>query len=241
LSRTIPISAKDSDLMHAFDQSLETIESKSPTLPMRFSPVLNLSTGASHGLVCEARSTFEDRVSFGPVAATSLNANPAKWLGSQIEQMAVQLANQCEFDRPVIMPAPLTALAHSNTALACDAATRRTEVCHQEICLEFVDSAFAGDPTDITHRVGTLKRRGFRVGIDLRKSWLSPLNSSLCLLLDTMRVDAKDLLTNGQLLDTVFAASETGIMVIAENTKWRDGQALAALGIHVAVQPAADA
>lgn len=227
--------------MHA--QRLRTADANHlfPAEKMRLTPVLSLLDGDTHGLLSEAVEEFEERVSFGPAAKPSETPDPAEWLATQLERLARLLADRKNDDRPVIVAAPLTALAHSNTALAADAAIRRTEVCHQEICLEFGDAAFAGDPADVIQRVANLKRRGFRVGVDMRKSCTSPLGDGLRLLLDTLRIDASQLDTDQNLRETVEAARATGVFVIAENAKWRDGDYLESLGVLGATRPLTDA
>ena len=94
---------------------------------------------------------------------------------------------------------------------------------------------------DYVSRVSLLRRHGFRVAIDMRKSWQTPLNDSLRLLIDTIRVDARTLDANPGLLDIIEVADASGVLIVAENAHWRDGEYLANLGIHAATHPKADA
>jgi EAL domain-containing protein (putative c-di-GMP-specific phosphodiesterase class I) len=169
------------------------------------------------------------------------DSNPAKWLSDQLVRVASATHGQSIGHRPILVPAPLAALAHSNTAVACDAAIRRTSLCQQEICLEFADAAFAGGVTDYVSRVGLLRRHGFRIAIDMRRSWQTPMNDALRLLVDTIRIDARAIDTNPDLVEIVEVADASGILIVAEHAHWRDGEYLADLGIHAASRPKADA
>jgi hypothetical protein len=75
----------------------------------------------------------------------------------------------------------------------------------------------------------------------MRRSWQTPLNDALRLLIDTIRVDARALETNGDLLDLVEVADASGILIVAENAHWRDGEYLANIGVHAATRPRTDA
>ena len=207
----------------------------------RFSPVVDLSDGSSLGSLCDMSVAFEERASFGPVTAPQNAACPATWLSDRLVEIACAVHSGDPRDRPIIVPAPVSALRNVNAAIACDAAIRRTVLCQQEICLEFPDSAFTADGSDTTLLPTNFRRRGFRVSVDMRKSWQSILSEPLRLLIDTIRVEAAMLETEPELIERCEAASAAGIVVIAENAKWRDGQELATFGVRGAVSPKADA
>lgn len=213
---------------------------ETPCIQVRTSPIYSLLSGEPYGLICEHIVAFEERVSFGPARSNSEAPDPAEWIAVQIEKTATHVSQHDVTERPIIIAAPQTALAHPNTAIAANIAVRSSHLCHQEICLEFCDTAFAGDPTDVIQKVAKLKRCGFRVGVDMRKSWSSALSQGLALLLDTIRVDALEVFRNPDLQDMVLAAKHAGVFVIAENAKWRDGDYLESLGVLGAVRPIAD-
>ena len=108
------------------------------------------------------------------------------------------------------------------------------------LCAPVALTAFAGDPADCTSRVAHLRRHGFRVSVDMRKSWATPLAEGMRLLIDTLRVDARKLDCE-DLADTCEAAASAGILVIAENANWRDADELAGLGISAGIRLRADA
>ncbi|KCZ94593.1 EAL domain-containing protein [Hyphomonas johnsonii] len=213
----------------------------SPAPAFRFHQVVHLLSGDPLGQICESPVQFEERAAFGPVTGNLPDSNPAKWLSDQLVRVASATHGQSIGHRPILVPAPLAALAHSNTAVACDAAIRRTSLCQQEICLEFADAAFAGGVTDYVSRVGLLRRHGFRIAIDMRRSWQTPMNDALRLLVDTIRIDARAIDTNPDLVEIVEVADASGILIVAEHAHWRDGEYLADLGIHAASRPKADA
>ncbi len=209
--------------------------------PVRFRGVVQLSDGACLGAEAEAQRTFDERVAFGPAASQQPVADPAKWLAGQIRTTA-QAASGCAMTRrPILVAAPVAALAHSNTPVACDAAVRQTPLAAQEVCLMFPDTAFAGDAADSTSRIARLRRLGFRAGIDMRKSWQTALNDGLRLLIDMIRIDARLIDGDRNLEDMALAARAAGILVIADHACWRDAGHLGRLGVTAAVSPRSDA
>lgn len=208
---------------------------------VRLVPVVHLVAGDMLGMAAEEAVEFEERVSFGPAAASAPEADPAKWLAERLVRIASAAWNNNAMGRPILVPAPMTALAHANTAVACDAAVRRTTMCQQEFCLMFSDAAFAAESVDCTSRVARLRKAGFRVGIDMRRSWHTALSDGLRLMIDTIRVDADALETSADLQETVSIARECGILVVADNASWRDGDFLEQTGVSGAVAPRSDA
>ena len=206
----------------------------------RFHPVMHLLDGDSFGAVCEMSQTFEESASFGPMSTAGSVSDPAKWLSDRLSEVASAAHQMDQRMRPIIVPSPMAALSHANTAIACDAAIRRTTLCQQEICLEFEDSAFAGCPNDVVRHVAHLRRHGFRVSVDMRKSWQTPIGEGLRLLIDSLRVDARDLEMNETLMEICEVASASGMLVIAENANWRDGEFLNRIGIHAGSKLRAD-
>jgi hypothetical protein len=202
---------------------------------------MHLMSGDSLGLVADEPVEFEERAAFGPATETPAGASPARWLAGRLERIASAACAQEQLHRPVLVAAPMAGLADPDTALACDAAVGRTVLCQQEFCLMFSDAALAGDLAGSTARITRLRRVGFRVGIDMRSSWQTPLSESLRILIDTLRVDADALETCDALCETVFAARSSGILVAADHASWRDGAYLESLGIDAGVAPQADA
>ncbi len=209
--------------------------------PVRFRTVVQLKDGAFLGAEAETRFAFEDRVSFGPAGARQPVADPARWLATQISTVAQAAAHGAMLQRPILFSAPVAALAHSNTPVACSAAIRQTLLAPQEVCLVFPDTAFAGDPADSSSRVARLRRLGFRAGIDMRKSWQTALNDSLRLLIDIIRIDARQVENDRDLATISMTADAAGIHVIADNARWRDADDLCRAGVTAAISPRTDA
>lgn len=211
------------------------------TATVRFKPVVHLTGGDSLGLVADEPIEFEERISFGP-AQESLDApSPAKWLAGRLERVASAVCLEEQTYRPILVSAPMASLSDPDTAVACDAAVRRTILCQQEFCLMYSDAALAGDPADCTARLSRLRRAGFRVGIDMRYSWQTALSESVRILIDTIRVDAYALDTAPDLSDVTLTATAAGILVVADNALWRDGSDLSDLGVAGGVAPLTDA
>jgi len=209
---------------------------------LRFRHIVDLETGDIVSSLAETSVRFAERAVFGPAAlTTTVLDNPAKWLASHMEDAAAA-ADLCEMHaRPILLRAPVAAFAHSNTAIACDAAATRTKMLPQEFSVEFADGALAASPKDAADRVRSLRRRGFRVSIDATKAWNTPFDAGMRLMLDTIRVDADKLYANADLQDRCDAAFHAGITIIAERARWRDVELLAGYGVRCAIDPRADA
>lgn len=212
---------------------------------IRLTPIVHLQTGETVTLIAETDKRFEERAVFGRAAldaerADAASQTPAAWLASLVERVARQ-AHVSTTERPIIVSTPLAALVHPDTATACDAAIKRTHLCPQEICLEICDAALSLPSTQTQAGIEALRRCGFRVSIDSTRSWQTAMSTSLRLLLDNIRIDARRLEAEAELEDRVEAASAAGMAVIAEHAPWRDGDYLASLGIEYALRPRVDA
>ncbi|MFN4025581.1 MAG: EAL domain-containing protein [Hyphomonas sp.] len=208
---------------------------------IRFQPVVHLLAGDMLGVAVEEMVEFEERVSFGPVTGKTASMDPAAWLAERLVRVASAIWADGAQGRPILVPAPMAALVDQNTAVACDAAVRRTTLCQQEFCLVFSDAAFSAEDVDSTSRVARLRKHGFRVGIDMRRSWQTGLSDSMRLMIDTIRVDAGEIEQSAELQEIVAVARSAGILVVADNANWRDGSHLGSTGIDGAVAPRCDA
>lgn len=226
--------------MRPFPRPNTSLVQKTQAPAVRFKPVVHLLGGDSLGLVADEPVEFEERVSFGP-ATVARNSTAAEWMAGRLERVASAACSQEIGQRPILVAAPMAGLSDPNTALACDAAVRRTVLCQQEFCLMFTDSAFSGDPADSTARVARLRRAGFRVGVDMRHSWQSPMTDGFRILIDTIRIDAEMLEESAELSELTQLAKAAGILVVADHASWRDGAYLSELGVAGAVAPSADA
>jgi hypothetical protein len=208
---------------------------------VRLRPVVHLIGGDSLGMAADEASEFEDLARFTAQGFEAAIESPATWLAQRLERVTSAAIAEGQMARPVLVTAPMTSLADANTAAACDAAVRRTVMCQQEFCLMYADAALSGDPADAAPRLARLRRAGFRIGIDMRRSWQTPLAESIRVLIDTIVVDADQIDTSAALHDVLMVARASGILVAAENASWRDGEALDRLGIAGAIAPRADA
>ncbi len=227
--------------MRPFPRPNTRLVRKANAPTVRFKPVMHLMAGDSLGLLADEPIEFEERVSFGPASNDNEPLSAARWMAGRLERVASAACAENLSHRPILVAAPMAALADLDTALLCDAAVRRTILCQQEFCLMFSDAAFAGDPADATDRVARLRRVGFRVGIDMRYSWQTPLSESLRILIDTIRIDAEALEESDDLIEMTQAAKASGILVVADHAGWRDGTFLEDLGVAGGVAPKSDA
>jgi len=229
--------------MHQFTDHQRAAQSPVQTRN-RLLPVMHLESADAVLLFAEAEKRFEERAVFGRVALAaerSEAASPAQWMAERVEDVAHD-AHYRTTERPVIMSIPMAALIHPDTAVACDAAVSRTRLCPQEICLEVDDAALA-TPSNQSAMEGieALRRCGFRVSLNASRSWQAPLCYSLRVLLDSMRVDARKIEGDEDLLDRIDAAACSGMLVIAEHAYWRDTDFLNEVGVEYGFRMKTDA
>lgn len=210
----------------------------------RLLPVMHLETGDAVLLFADAEKRFDERAVFGPVlgaAECSDPASPAEWMADRVEEIASD-AHYRTTERPVIVPLPLPALIHDDTAVACDAAIARTRLCPQEICFEVDNAALALPSATLAQdRIEKLRRCGFRVSLNATRSWDAPLDHSLRVLVDSLHVDARKIDTEATLQDRIETAASSGMLVIAENAYWRDTHFLGEIGVEFGFRMKSDA
>ncbi len=208
---------------------------------LRFDRIVHLDSGDQVAATAVTDMRFSERAAFGPAAAQNEQASPATWLADAIQNAAAGAMTVDLIERPIHIAAPMTALAHENTAIACDAAVRQTRFCAQEFVIEFEDAATQVARHDLLTHIESLRRRGFRIALDARKSFETKLCSNLRLMLDTVRIEADAIWSDPSLQDKVALSREAGMDVIAQNAKYRDSEALIRLGVEYGSGLKADA
>jgi hypothetical protein len=210
---------------------------KSPRL--RFKPVLRLADGAAFGLHVETDQQYEDQ--FRPrLHVDAPLQQSAAWLSDLIER-ACRLADETGApQRPISITAPIAALTDPDTPFACEAACRRTRILPQEIRIDFPDAAVAPLEDFAFDKLDALRKRGFRVGLDARRSWRTPMNARARQTFEAVRI-APDLIEQLEIpMSRMEAACNDGVALIADGARWRDCDRLAELGIHFALSPRSD-
>jgi hypothetical protein len=200
----------------------------------RIAAIRDTRTGERIAGLVQSRRSFEDQARFGIVDPPQEGA--CLYLAHEIETLMDTLSVEPQRDGFVILSCPAVALSDGNTAIACDAAVRRSGLLHQEVCLEFQGAALEADSVA---RLAKLKQRGFRLGLDVRASGPVALDNALRVLIDAVRLDARALNSTAH-DDMLEAAASCGVMLIAEHAPWRDGDHLARLGVRGFIQPRAD-
>ena len=155
---------------------------------LRFQPVVRLADGAAFGMHAEADIAFEDTFNPRHLNDASL-PSAAAWLGDLIER-AGRLAQDAGTNlRPISITAPLAALADRDGPMAAEAGARRADLLPQEFRIEFPDAAVTGLEDLALDRVDAFRRKGFRVGLDARKSWRMPMGARARMSFEAVRVD----------------------------------------------------
>jgi hypothetical protein len=206
---------------------------------LRFKPIVRMADGASHGLQVESDLKFEDMFRPRHLSDAEL-PSAAAWLGDLIER-AARLAQDTDFrQRPIVITAPMAALADPDTPMAAEAGALRAGVLPQEIRIDFCDASVSGLEDLAMDRLDAVRKRGFRLGLDARKSWRTPMNARARMTFEAVRLDPFGLEALDIPMSRLEVASTDGVALIAENVHWRDVEKLAESGIHFGLSPKMD-
>ena len=204
---------------------------------IRFAKIQDLKSGEVVGSDAQLETSFEEFALFGFASGQSLHENAAQWLGDQIERIGLLAEAHNSTGRPISIIAPLAALTHPDAPMAAEAGARRANICLQEIRIEFPDAAIYEAEDIAPAYIESFFSRGFRIGIDARKSWKSPFGAYLSSVVEAVRLDAstfKELPSNADRIENAYGS---GAMLFAENAHWADAEELSKVGIKYAVSP----
>lgn len=206
---------------------------------LRFRPVVRLADGEAFGIHAESDINFED--TFHPKHLTGAPLpSAAAWLGDLIEQIGRKAQEDSQILRPLAILAPMAALADQDCPMAAEAGIARAGLLAQEIRIDFCDASVSALDDLALDRVDAFRRRGFRVGLDARKSWRTPMGARARMTFEAVRIDPARCEVLEIPLTRLEVAAAEGVALIAENVRWRDAEQLAELGISFAVTPRAD-
>ena len=205
---------------------------------LRFRPVVRLGDGAAFGMHCETDVNFEDTFHPRHLAGAPL-PTAAGWLGDLIERTA-RLAHDTGTIRPVSITAPMAALSDRDAPMAAEAGVKRSRLLPQEVRIDFCDASVIALEDMALDRIDAFRKRGFRIGLDARKTWRMPMNQRARMTFEAVRLDPSRCEAMDIPMSRLEVAAADGVALIAENARWRDADKLAELGIHFAMAPRAD-
>ena len=206
---------------------------------LRFRPVVRLADGEAFGVHAEADISFED--TFRPShLSDAAHPSAAGWLGDLIER-AGRLAQEAGANhRPLSISAPMAALADRDAPMAAEAGAARAGILPQEVRIDFCDASMSALDDLALDRVDAFRRRGFRVGLDARKSWRTPMGARARMTFEAVRLDPSRCEALDIPMSRLEVTAADGIALIAESVRWCDTEKLAGLGVRFALAPRAD-
>jgi hypothetical protein len=206
---------------------------------LRFLPVVRLADGEAFGMHAESDINFED--TFHPRHLTGAPLpSVAAWMGDLIERAGRLAQETGATRRPLSISAPMAALADQDCPMAAEAGVARAGLLPQEIRLDFCDASVCALEDMALDRVDAFRRRGFRVGLDARKSWRTAMGARARMTFEAVRLDPSRCEALEIPMTRLEVAAAEGVALIAENVRWRDAEQLAELGISFAMAPKAD-
>lgn len=206
---------------------------------MRFRPVVRLADGEAFGVHAETDINFEDTFRQRHLSDAE-HPSAAVWLGEAIER-AGRLAQETGVtQRPLSIQAPMAALSDVDAPMAAEAGAIRAGLLPQEVRIDFCDASVSTLEDLALDRVDAFRRKGFRVGLDARKSWRTPMGARARMTFEAVRLDPSRCEILEIPMTRLEVASADGVALIAENVHWRDADKLAQLGVSFAMSPKTD-
>ncbi len=206
---------------------------------LRFKPIVRMADGAAFGMHCDTDIAFED--TFQPRHLSDAAVpSAAAWLGDLIERAGRLAQDTATTLRPISITAPMAALSDPDAPMAAEAGVKRANLLCQEFRIEFIDASIVALEDLALDRIDNFRRRGFRVGLDARKSWRTPMGARARMAFEAIRLDPAYMGALEVPPSRLEVSSADGIALIAENVRWRDAEKLAQQGIHFAAAPKAD-
>jgi hypothetical protein len=212
-------------------------QTRSPRI--RFRPIVQLRDGCAFGVHAETEFSFEDTCRPSDMFSET-PPSAAAWLGETIERIARLAERMGQQDRPISLTAPLAALADPDTPMAAEAGARRSRLLPQEIRIDFADASVCALEDQGLERLEAVHARGFRIGLDARRGWRTPMGVRARTIIEAVRLDPALYRDLGTPVSRLEAASAEGVALIAENVHWRDAAELEKLHIGFALSPRTD-
>jgi len=206
---------------------------------LRFKPIVRLADGAAFGMHAETDISFEDTFQPRHLSDAALPSSAA-WLGELIERAGRLAQDTATTLRPISITCPMAALSDADSAMAAEAGAKRAGLLTQEFRLDFLDASIVALEDLALDRIDAFRRKGFRVGLDARQTWRTPMGARARMTFEAVRLDATHMDQMEIPMTRLEVSSSDGVALIAENVRWRDAEKLAHQGIHFAMAPKAD-
>lgn len=202
----------------------------------RFEPCLQLPDGEIDFPLTRVDPLFEDQPLVG-VCYTS----PDLWLVDCLKRLCLAARQFDVGTRPLHVPMPLAILRSNDAPEMCLNAVKSEDCCPQEFILEFQDSTLAQTEEGVLDGMEAFRRKGFRIGLDARRSSVAPFGARLRSAVERMRVTEFDLMNDDEVQMRAEIVSGMGGDVILDRASWKNVDLLRDFGATHAQKLLADA
>lgn len=202
----------------------------------RFEACIKLSSGEKDFPITRVDPLFEDLYPMtGPAPS------PAEWLALCIRRLA-QAARQYDvMVRPLHVPVPIAILNDPNAPEKCRLASIAEDCCPQEFILEFQDTTLAQPDEGVLDAMEAFRRKGFRIGLDARRSNAAPFGARLRSAVERIRIREDELLFDETVQMRAEIVSSLGGAVILDRAQWKNVDLITSYGATHALKLIADA
>lgn len=226
----------------SFPKTKETTGHPSPKIRSRFETCLNLTDGMPAFPVSRVDPLFEEQaVSFGVVANTPASATASAWLFEAIQRLAISASELELAYRPIHVPVPMAIFGDRRAADRAAQAAMSVGFCTQEFILEFQDATLANGEKETFDALDEFRRKGFRIGLDARKSAMTPFSTRIRSAIERLRLTAADLVYDEMLQLRADIVCCIGGEVILDRATWQQTEELMRLGATHSLRLVTDA
>lgn len=202
----------------------------------RFEACIKLSSGEKDFPITRVDPLFEDLY---PMVGTVPSAS--EWLALCLRRLA-QAARQYDvMVRPLHVPMPMAILHEPEAPEKSRLAVLAEDCCPQEFILEFQDTTLAQPDETVLDRMEDFRRKGFRIGLDARRSNAAPFGARLRSAVERLRIREDELLFDETVQMRAEIVSSLGGQVILDRAQWKNVDLLMSYGATHALKLLADA
>lgn len=148
--------------------------------------------------------------------------SPSEWIEQAIDTLGQAVRSKDDVNRPIHLPMPISVLLDEDASFSAYHACNSIGFCPQEFMLEFKDASFVQAGNTALDRLEEFRRYGFRIALDARTSFETPLSERLRSAIERLRVNGDDIKFDKTTQMRAEIVSQLGGDVILDRALWRD-------------------
>lgn len=210
---------------------------------VRVEPIVSIENGENTGSYARIDPLHDDSCLFRVSAAGDITYTASHWCMAAIEAVTDLLQSDYDRSLPIHIPFPLAGLEDPRMQERLTECFANLGQSPQDFRFCVPDAAIYPDTEHYMELLSDMARCGFRMAIDIRNSWQSPISSEMRQVFDAVIMTASQMITRG---DEVKSAKldfmrSSNMEITIDKAAWRDMPALQRRGATNVIAPKADA